>query len=96
MVSITYSVSNNGFYDIDNFYVRLTANLLNGTYVNGTQSIPVLIPRGSSKVGTINLNISQSYIALHHGDYVFTLTINSEFAYGLIKFSVQNQQVHTF
>jgi hypothetical protein len=93
IVSVSYTVTNNGFYDIGNFYLSLSAHDQSNNFVNETHSIPVSIQRGYSQTGTLNLDISQSYISSHHGNYNIVFTIHSEFAFGLIKFSVESPNV---
>jgi hypothetical protein len=96
IISVDYSVTNNGFYAIDNFYVDLEVRDPSGAFVNSTRTVATSIQRGSSRAGNLNVTIAQSYISTHHGNYAFTLSIHSEFAYGLIKFSVQRPFVVPF
>jgi hypothetical protein len=95
VVSVSYTVSNNGFYEIDNFYVSISVNDQSGNFVNETSSLPTSVHLGSLVSGTINLNIAQAYIIAHPGDYSIVLKIHSEFAFGLMKFSRELPNVQT-
>lgn len=96
VISVTYTVTNNGFYQIDNFYVSISVYDQGGNPVNSTKTTPESIQRGSFLSGAITLDISQSYITAHPGDYSIVFIIHSEFAYGLIKFSVERPSVQHF
>lgn len=93
VVTVSYTVTNNGFYEIDNFYVSITANDPYSNFVNSTQTVPVSIQRGYSQSGTVSLDLNLTYVSANPGNYNIVFTIHSEFAYGLIKFSVQSPQV---
>ena len=86
--TVGYTVTNNGFYQTENFYVTVSISDPTNNPVNSTHSIPIAVPRGQSSSGTIDVNISTSYINSHHGTYAITLAIHSEFAFGLIKFTI--------
>ena len=90
--TVGYAVTNNGFYEIENFYVVLSINDPTNNLVNATSSTPVAVPRSQTSSGTIAVSISTSYIGLHNGTYTITLAIHSEFAYGLIKFTIDVPQ----
>jgi hypothetical protein len=87
-----YTVMNNGFYEIENFYVVLSIRDPTNNLVNSTPSSPVAVPRGQASSGTIAVYISASYFNPHNGTYTITLTIHSEFAYGIIKFTIDVPQ----
>ena len=83
-----YAVTNNGFYEIENFYVVLSIRDPLNNLVNATPSTAVTVPRGQTSPGTAAVYISSSYFNSHNGIYTITLTIHSEFAYGIIKFTI--------
>jgi hypothetical protein len=92
-ITVTYTVTNHGFYRIDNFYVQLLVANPSGQTVGNVQTVSTSIQTGSSVTGTISLDLTQSSISANPGNYAISVVINSEFAYGLIKFSVNAPQV---
>jgi hypothetical protein len=87
-VSMSYTVTNNGFYAIDNFYVEITVVGPTGVTVGENQTTPITIQRGTTPAGTILADLNQTSINLHHGVYQITLLIHSEFAFRLLKLTV--------
>jgi hypothetical protein len=87
-VPMRFNVSNNGFYDISNFYVSFSASDPSGNPLNQTETPHVTIIRGTTYTYTATLDLNLTYIHAHPGAYSFVLMIHSEFAFGLIKFTV--------
>jgi len=87
-IPVSFNVTNNGFYDINNFYIRMSANGPSGNLLNETEGPHVTIARGTTYSYDIMLDLNLSYIHENPGTYLFQLAIHSEFAYGLIKFTV--------
>jgi hypothetical protein len=88
IVNIRFNVTNNGFYDIDNFYVSLSISGPTGLPLNSTQTSLATIGKGESRSVTIILNLNLTYINTHPGNYAFEIVVHSEFALGLIKMTV--------
>jgi hypothetical protein len=89
VVNTSFNVTNNGFYDIGNFYVSLSVSDPTGLPLNSTQISLTTIRRGESRSVPIILNLNKTYIAAHTGPYAFLIVVHSEFALGLIKMTVQ-------
>jgi hypothetical protein len=87
-IPMEFNVTNTGFYDINNFYVILSPTDPSGHPLNSTQTIPVTIARGYTRVIPLALNLSLTYIHANPGNYIFEFRIHSEFAFGLIKFTI--------
>lgn len=87
-VSVRFNVTNKGFYDINNFYVTMSASDPTGHLVNQTETPHATVARGITYTYTVILDLNLAYIHAHAGSYRFDLAIHSEFAYGLIKFTV--------
>jgi hypothetical protein len=88
-VTIRFNVTNNGFYDIGNFYVGLSVNGPTGVVLNSTQTNPTTIARNSPHSAVVSLDLNETYISANPGNYAFTIVVHSEFALGLIKMTVQ-------
>ena len=86
-VSMNYTVTNNGFYAIDNFYVGVTFLGPGGEHVGSNQTVPVTIQKGTSPTGTITVDLNQTLINLlpHPSTYSITVYLHSEFAFRLLK-----------
>ena len=89
ILSWSYSVTNDGFYRIDNLYVSLSVNDPDGNFLASNRTTPISIERGTTYVGVVELTLNQTYITANPGTYTVILVIHSEFAYGLIKFSLE-------
>jgi hypothetical protein len=88
-IPIKITVTNNGFYDINNFYVIMNASNPSGTSKNQTETLPMTIRRGATLVSNVTLELNYTYIHANPGeDYSIVLKIHSEFAFGLIKFTI--------
>jgi hypothetical protein len=94
-IPVRFNVTNNGFYDINNFYVRMIASDPSGNSLNQTETPHVTIARSTAYSYTVILNLNYTYIQAHHGTYSFVLRIHSEFALGLIKFTVDAPMAQT-
>lgn len=88
-VTVRFNVTNNGFYDIGNFYVSLSVSGPTGLVLDAAQTPPTTIARSSTHSAVISLNLNETYISANHGNYAFLITVHSEFALGLIKMTVQ-------
>jgi hypothetical protein len=87
IIPMRVNVTNDGFYDINNFYVILSASDSSGV-LNQTETPHVTIARGTTYTYTVVLDLNYTYIHANPGDYYFQLEIHSEFAFGLIKFTI--------
>jgi hypothetical protein len=87
-IPVSFNVTNNGFYDINNFYIRMSANGPSGNLLNQTEGPHITIARGTTYTYDIMLGLNLTYVHENPGAYLFELAIHSEFAYGLIKFTV--------
>jgi hypothetical protein len=88
IVNTRFNVTNNGFYDIGNFYVSLSVSSSAGL-LNSTQISLTTIRRGESRSVPIILDLNKTFITAHPGYYAFLIVVHSEFAFGLIKMTVQ-------
>jgi len=94
-IPLSFNVSNHGFYDINNFYIRISANGPSGTLLNQTEGPHITILKGATYTYNIALSLNLTYIHENPGAYLFQLAIHSEFAYGLIKFTVTAPMTQT-
>jgi len=88
-LSMSYTVTNNGFYAIQNFYVQITVKGPTDETINQTWTPPITIERGTSPTGTVTINLNNTYISAHSGTYKVSYTVHSEFAYRLLKFTLE-------
>nr|MDO8135761.1 hypothetical protein [Candidatus Njordarchaeum guaymaensis] len=88
-LSMSYTVTNKGFYAIQNFYVQITVKGPTDEAINQTSTPPATIERGTSPTGTITINLNRTYITAHPGTYKVSFIIHSEFAYRLLKFTLE-------
>jgi hypothetical protein len=89
LITVNYNVTNDGFYPVNNFYIGLNVTDPDGHVVNGTKTSPVNIqPKDSVTNGVLSLFLNLTYIGLHPGNYTSTFTIHDEFAYGILKFTI--------
>ncbi|WXG47636.1 MAG: hypothetical protein WED05_13445 [Candidatus Atabeyarchaeum deiterrae] len=83
-----YAVVNNGFYNIDNFYVAIY--LSNSTFSASNSTLPVSIPAGHPYNGVIILQITG--LSSTPQLYQVTLIVHSEFAYSFMKYTLNATQ----
>nr|MDO8098197.1 hypothetical protein [Candidatus Njordarchaeota archaeon] len=91
LITVNYNVTNNGLYPVNNFYIGLSVAgpTPSDQVVNKTLTPPVSIqPKGSITNGALSLFLNLTYISAHPGDYILTLTIHEEFAYGILKLTI--------
>jgi hypothetical protein len=89
LITVDYNVTNNGLYTVDNFYIGLSVSDPSGHVVNGTWTSPVSIqPKHSITNGVLSLFLNTTYIGTHPGNYTSSFTIHDEFAYGVLKFTL--------
>jgi hypothetical protein len=83
-----YTMTNNGFYAIDNFYVGMTIRGPTDEVVNYSRTTPVTIQRGATVTDTAMIDANLTYLGAHPGTYSITLDFHSEIAYGMMKVTI--------
>jgi len=93
LITVRYNITNNGLYPVNNFYIGLSvagptpgSHVVNQSWTDHV-SIP---PKDSITNGVLPLILNLTYIGANPGDYTLTFAFHSEFAYGILKVTINS------